>query len=54
LLYRYVKENIEPKGYFKKEFTRMIQHGNPLVLDALRNGVMVADDGFWREQGWKE
>lgn len=54
LLYRYVKENIEPKGYFKEEFATMIQRGNPLVADALINGVVVADDGFWRKREWKE
>jgi len=56
LLYRYVKKNIEPKGYFKEEFIKMLQRGNPLILDALRNGVVVADDGFWRENEkvWKE
>jgi hypothetical protein len=43
LLYCYVMENIEPKGFSKEEFTRMLQQGNPLVVDALRNGAMVAD-----------
>jgi len=56
LLYRYVEGEIEPKGYIREEFMKMLQRGNPFATDALRNGVAVVDDGFWKESEarWKE
>jgi len=38
---------IEPKGYTQAEFLSMFQLKNPLAIDALRNGEILSDDGFW-------
>lgn len=46
--YKYVKEGIEPKGYTKAEILNMLSSKNPLVVDALENGEVISDDGFWR------
>lgn len=46
LLYRYVEGGIEPKGYTREEFQRMKKSGNPTVLGALKEGVVLWDDGF--------
>lgn len=47
LLYRYVQEGIEPKGYTQEEFLRIYHANNPLAIDALENGEVLSDDGFW-------
>lgn len=47
LLYRYVQEGIEPKGYTQEEFLRIYHTNNPLAMDALENGEVLSDDGFW-------
>lgn len=49
LLYHYVEGGIEPKGYTKAEFSKMLNSNNPLVIDALKNGEVLSDDGFWRK-----
>jgi hypothetical protein len=47
LLYCYVQGGIEPKGYTQNEFLKMYQLSNPLALDALENGELLSDNGFW-------
>jgi predicted nucleotidyltransferase len=47
LLYRYVQEGIEPKGYTQEEFLRIYHTNNPMAIDALENGEVLSDDGFW-------
>ena len=47
LLYRYVQEGIEPKGYTQEEFLRIYHTNNPLAIDALENGEVICDNGFW-------
>jgi predicted nucleotidyltransferase len=47
LLYRYVQGGIEPKGYTQEEFLRIYYTNNPLAIDALENGEVLSDDGFW-------
>lgn len=32
---------------FLREFLRMIEKRNPLALDSLVEGKVIADDGFW-------
>lgn len=46
-LYKYVRGGIEPKGYTKSEFLNMLSLKNPLAIDALENGEVISDDGFW-------
>ena len=46
LLYRTIEGGIEPKGYSRIEFIRMLENNNPTALDALREGVVLWDDGF--------
>ncbi len=38
---------IEVKGYTRNEFLKMIEKRNPLALDALVEGKVIVDDGFW-------
>ncbi len=49
LLYQYITGGIEPKGYTKTEFLRMLNSNNPLAIDAIKNGEMLSDDGFWKQ-----
>ncbi len=46
-LYSLTDTPIEVKGYTKDEFLRMIEKRNPLALDALVEGKIIIDDGFW-------
>ena len=46
-LYSFSKSPIEVKGYTRKEILKMIEKRNPLVLDALIEGKVIEDDGFW-------
>ncbi len=46
-LYSLMDMPIEVKGYTRKEFLQMMEKRNPLVLDALVEGKVVVDDGFW-------
>ena len=46
LLYRYISSGVEPKGYTREEFTSLLQQGNSPVIDALSEGIILADDGF--------
>jgi predicted nucleotidyltransferase len=46
-LYSLTDSPIEVKGYTRKEFLQMIEKRNPLALDALVEGKVVVDDGFW-------
>ena len=46
-LYSLTDTPIEVKGYTKDEFLRMIEKRNPLALDALVEGEIIIDDGFW-------
>ena len=43
---------IEPKGYTKSEFRKMLEHNHPWVTDALAQGVVVADHGFLGQLGY--
>ncbi|NJD77967.1 MAG: nucleotidyltransferase domain-containing protein [Candidatus Methanoperedens sp.] len=47
-LYSLTDTPIEVKGYTKDEFLRMIEKRNPLALDALVEGKIIIDDGFWK------
>ncbi len=49
LLYQYITGGIEPKGYTKTEFLRMLNSNNPLAIDAIKNGEVLSDDGFWKQ-----
>lgn len=49
LLYECVKGKLEPKAYTRKEFLDMIRSRNPMALDALTNGVLLLDRGFWEQ-----
>jgi len=46
-LYSLTETPIEIKGYTRNEFLKMIEKRNPLALDALVEGKVIADDGFW-------
>lgn len=46
-LYSLTDTPIEVKGYTRDEFLKMIEKRNPLALDALVEGKVIADDGFW-------
>jgi predicted nucleotidyltransferase len=46
-LYLFTDTPIEVKGYTRNEFLKMIEKRNPLALDALVEGKVVVDDGFW-------
>ncbi len=46
-LYALTDIPIEVKGYTKDEFLKMIEKRNPLALDALTEGKVIVDDGFW-------
>lgn len=47
LLYSLSDVPIEVKGYTRNEFLKMIEQRNPIALDALVEGKVIADDGFW-------
>ncbi|SNQ60089.1 nucleotidyltransferase domain-containing protein [Candidatus Methanoperedens nitratireducens] len=47
-LYSLTDTPIEVKGYTKNEFLKMIEKRNPLALDALVEGKVIVDDGFWQ------
>jgi predicted nucleotidyltransferase len=49
LLYHYVQGMIEPKGYTQTEFLNMLHSNNPLAIDALKNGEILLDNGFWQK-----
>ncbi|HEY9205003.1 MAG TPA: nucleotidyltransferase domain-containing protein [Candidatus Methanoperedens sp.] len=46
-LYSLTDTPIEVKGYTRVEFLKMIEKRNPLALDALMEGKIIVDDGFW-------
>ncbi|MBU4222614.1 MAG: nucleotidyltransferase domain-containing protein [Euryarchaeota archaeon] len=46
-LYSFADTPIEVKGYTKREFLKLIEKRNPLALDALVEGKLLVDDGFW-------
>lgn len=46
-LYSLTDTPIEVKGYTRNEFLKMIDKRNPLALDALVEGKVIMDDGFW-------
>lgn len=46
-LYSLADTAIEVKGYTRNEFLKMIEKRNPLALDALVEGKVIVDDGFW-------
>ena len=46
-LYSLTEKSIEVKGYTRNEFLKMIEKRNPIALDSLMEGKMIADDGFW-------
>lgn len=47
LLYSFTDLPVEVKGYTRNEFLKMIERRNPLALDALVDGKVIVDDGFW-------
>ncbi len=47
LLYSLSDVPIEVKGYTRNEFLKMIEQRNPIALDALVEGKVIVDDGFW-------
>jgi len=49
LLYACVEGRIEPKGYSKEEFIGLMHARNPIAIDALKNGVVLLDKGFWAQ-----
>ncbi|MDP3105974.1 MAG: nucleotidyltransferase domain-containing protein [Candidatus Methanoperedens sp.] len=46
-LYSLADTAIEVKGYTRNEFLKMIEKRNPMALDALDEGKVIVDDGFW-------
>jgi predicted nucleotidyltransferase len=46
-LYSLTDTPIEVKGYTRNEFLKMIETRNPMALDALVEGKVIVDDGFW-------
>ncbi len=46
-LYSLTDTPIEVKGYTKNEFIIMIEKRNPMALDALVEGKVIVNDGFW-------
>jgi len=40
---------VEPLVYTEEEIIKMFNDFNPLILNALKNGVALVDDGFWSE-----
>lgn len=38
---------VEPLIYTEGEVESMVEDGNPLILDALRDGVVLYDKRFW-------
>jgi len=46
-LYSLTEMSIEVKGYTRTEFLNMIEKRNPIALDSLYEGKIIADDGFW-------
>ena len=50
LLYQHVQGGIDPKGYTRAEFLKMLRSNNPLAVDAMENGEVLSDDGFWNSK----
>ena len=48
-LYHYIESGIEPKGYTRDEFRKMLKSHNATALNALREGMVLWDDGFLKE-----
>ncbi len=40
---------IEPLVYIRTEVESMFEDCNPLLLDVLRDGIVLHDDGFWKD-----
>ncbi|MEM2123613.1 MAG: nucleotidyltransferase domain-containing protein [Candidatus Bathyarchaeia archaeon] len=40
---------VEPLVYTREEAVEMFNDFNPLILNALKDGVTLVDDGFWAE-----
>lgn len=49
LLYRSVEGGIEPKGYTRQQYLRMLLARHPWALDAVEHGILLMDDGFWSQ-----
>lgn len=47
ILYSLTDVPIEVKGYTRNEFLKMIEKRNPLALDAIVEGRVIKDNGFW-------
>jgi len=45
-LYQFASGGIEPKAYTTEEFISMLKDGNPVIVDALKNGIILIDHGF--------
>lgn len=45
--YGYSEGSVEPFVYTKEEVMEMFEGFNPLILDALKDGVVLIDDGTW-------
>lgn len=48
VLYACVDGGIEPKGYTRKEFLGLLRKGHPTAVDALAEGLVLCDDGYWQ------
>lgn len=53
LLYREIEGGIEPKGYTKKEFMKIVKSGKPFGREIVRDGVVLCDDGFLKSLSFK-
>lgn len=49
LLYDYVFDAIEPKGYNLEEFILMYKKRNPIAIEAVEKGIIVYDEGVWNK-----
>lgn len=47
LLYDYVFDAIEPKGYKIEEFISIYKKKNPIAVEAVEQGILIYDDGIW-------
>jgi predicted nucleotidyltransferase len=45
--YGYSEGSVEPFVYTKDEVGKMFEEFNPLILDALKEGIALIDDGLW-------
>lgn len=52
-LYSLTEIPIEVKGYTRNEFLKMVEKRNPIALDALVEGKVIVDDGFWEIAKYK-